>query len=212
MTKNSKLNVLRIDSSARIDDSQSRHYTDEAVAALRERYDHVDVVQRDIAVGLPFVDQDWVGATFTPEHQRTDAQRAALSESDTLVEELERADLVIIGLPMYNFGVPATLKAWMDLVARAGRTFRYTDTGPEGLISATRAWLVVASGGVPINAPVDFATPHLTQFLNFLGIDDVSVIPVAQLNVDPQTAQNKAQSAIHALTTAPALSEVQAAS
>jgi FMN-dependent NADH-azoreductase len=108
--------------------------------------------------------------------QRSAAQRAALAESDALVAELAAADLLVIGVPIYNFGVPAALKAWVDMVARARLTFRYTENGPEGLLRGKRAYLVVASGGTAVGSEIDFATGYLRHVLGFLGIEDVQII------------------------------------
>ena len=201
MNHTQPLNVLRIDASARYDHSASRTLTDTAIDALRARHGSLHIVERDLARGLPFIDETWVGATFTPEAERTPAQRTALAQSDALVAELEPADLVVIGTPMYNFGVPAALKAWMDLVARAGRTFRYTENGPVGLLAGKRAWLAVTSGGVPLNAPVDFATPHLTQFLRFLGIEDIETIDGGRQNFDADAVMRDARKRIATLAT-----------
>lgn len=194
MQSNTPKTLLRIDASARYEASSSRALTDAAVNALRTRHPDLAVIERDLADGVPFVDEDWVGATFTPEAERSEAQHRALGGSDELVAELEAADVVVLGVPMYNFGVPAVLKAWMDQVARAGRTFRYTEQGPVGLLENKRAWIVVTSGGVPLNAPVDFATPHIVQFLNFLGIEDTEVIDATRQNF----AADEVMSAAHA--------------
>ena len=105
-----------------------------------------------------------------------------LAASDALVEELRGADVVVIGSPIYNFGVPAALKAWVDMIARARLTFRYTPEGPRGLLDGKKAYVVIASGGVPVDSPVDFATPYLRQALRFVGITDVDVIAADQLN------------------------------
>lgn len=202
MTNANTLNVLRIDASARYESSASRELTNAAIESLRTRYANVNVVERDLGRGTDFIDEAWVGATFTPEADRSDAQRTVLSGSDTLVAELEAADLVVIGTPMYNFGVPAALKAWMDLVARAGRTFRYTEAGPEGLLKNKQAWIAVTSGGVPLNAPVDFATPHLVQFLSFLGFDGVETIDGGQLNANAEAVMDAARARIAELALA----------
>jgi FMN-dependent NADH-azoreductase len=98
-----------------------------------------------------------------------------LALSDTLIEELEAADTIVIGMPIYNFGMPAALKAWIDLMARPKVTFAYTESGPVGLLNDKRAIVAVASGGVPVDSPADFATPHLRQVLRFVGIDDITV-------------------------------------
>ena len=115
-------------------------------------------------------------ATNTPAEDRTAAQREKLAFSDTLVDELKAADIVVIGAPIHNFSVPASLKAWIDLVARVRLTFRYTENGPVGLLEGKKAYVLTPSGGVPVGSPVDFATPYLRHALAFIGIDDVEII------------------------------------
>ena len=132
-----------------------------------------------------------MGANFTDPAVRTDAQRETLSGSDVLVAELKAADQIVIGAPIYNFSIPAALKAWIDQVARARETFRYTEAGPEGLLTGKTAWLVIASGGVPMDSAMDFATPYLRHVLGFLGIVDVRVIDASRWDfrdVDDQAA------------------------
>lgn len=199
---NPTLNILNIQSSARVDDSVSRQLSDEAISALGESQMRINVTERNVAKGTPLIDSAWVKATFTPIDDRDDGDRTALVGSDRLVEELEAADLLVIGLPIYNFGMPAALKAWADQVARAGRTFRYTPDGPEGLLKNKTAWIVVASGGVPVDSPVDFATPHLRQFLRFLGITDIAVIAADRLNADADSAMASARAEIAEQVTA----------
>ena len=162
--------------------SVSRQLSTEIIEALETREGTVDVVRRDLGDGIAFVDERWIQANFTPEEERTGDQRAALSASDALVEELQAADVIVIGTPIYNFGVPAALKAWIDMIARARKTFRYTANGPEGLLEGKKAYVIVASGGVPVDSPVDFATPYLRHALKFVGITDVDVIAADQLN------------------------------
>ncbi len=175
-TGGNPLNILKIDSSGRHDGSASRVLTADIVEALEARHGDVNVVRRDLADGIPFVDAKWIEANFTPDESRTDAHRATLAESDQLVAELKAADVLVIGAPIYNFGVPAVLKAWVDMIARARLTFQYTENGPEGLLEGKKAFIVVASGGVSVDSPVDFATPYLRQALRFVGIEDVAVI------------------------------------
>ena len=123
-----------------------------------------------------FVDADWVVATNTPEEERTDAQRRTLAFSDDLVQELMAADILVIGAPIYNFSVPASLKAWIDLIARVRLTFQYTAQGPVGLLDGKKAYVLTPSGGVPVGSAVDFATPYLRHALGFVGITDVNFI------------------------------------
>lgn len=167
--------VLRIDSSARTDGSVSRELSRTLAADLAGA--ESDVVVRDLAQDAPaFVDGPWVGANFTAPDERTEDQNLTLAASEALVAELEAADQIVIGVPVYNFSIPASLKAWIDLVARARRTFRYTEDGPEGLLTGKTAWLVVASGGTALGSDIDFATPYLKFILGFIGITDVRVI------------------------------------
>ena len=151
------------------------------VEALEARHGDIDVTRRDLAHGISLVDEAWIGANFTAAEDRTPSQLEALSESDALVAELEEADVVVIGMPVYNFGVPAALKAWVDMITRARLTFRYTASGPEGLLKGKKAYIVLASGGVPVDSPVDFATPYMRQALSFIGIDDIEVIAADRL-------------------------------
>lgn len=166
--------ILHIDASARHDGSVSRALSARTVEHLRTP-DAV-VVRRDLSRGLPFIDAAWVAAAFTQEASRNAAQRATLALSDTLVDELHAADIVVIGTPIYNFAPPAALKAWIDLVARAGRTFRYTDQGPVGLVEDTRAIVAIASGGTRIGSEIDFASGYLRHVLGFIGIRDVALV------------------------------------
>jgi FMN-dependent NADH-azoreductase len=171
------LRVLRVDSSARRDGSLTRQVADALIERIGAGGRPAEVTVRDLAAAAPaLVDAAWVDANFTPMDQRSAAQRAALAESDALVAELAAADLLVIGVPIYNFGVPAALKAWVDMVARARLTFRYTENGPEGLLRGKRAYLVVASGGTAVGSEIDFATGYLRHVLGFLGIEDVQII------------------------------------
>lgn len=177
-----QLNVLSIDSSGRKSDSVSRMLTKDLIGALEDSVAGVSAKHRDLADGIGLVDEAWINANFTPEEERTETHRERLAESDHLVAELQQADVLVIGAPIYNFGIPASLKAWVDMIARARLTFRYTENGPEGLLKNKKAILIVASGGVPVDSPVDFATPYLRQALAFIGITNVEVIAADELN------------------------------
>ncbi|MAB09260.1 MAG: FMN-dependent NADH-azoreductase, partial [Hyphomonas sp.] len=168
-------NILRINSSARKDGSLSRELSSLLADALAGETGNV--VVRDLADRpVPQVDADWVGANFTDPSERSDAQRETLKGSDALISELHAADHIVIGVAMYNFSIPSSLKAWIDQVARARETFRYSEAGPEGLLKGKTAWLVMASGGARLDSEADFATPYLRFILGFLGITDVRVI------------------------------------
>ncbi|MCH8159834.1 MAG: NAD(P)H-dependent oxidoreductase, partial [Proteobacteria bacterium] len=123
-------------------------------------------------------------------------QRKTLAYSDTLVAELQNADVLVIGVSMYNFSITATLKAWIDMIARARLTFRYTENGPQGLLSGKKAYLVVATGGVPVGSPMDFATPYLRHALAFVGITDVEIVAADRLNSEAEESLNKAREQI----------------
>ena len=190
------LKILRIDSSGRQHGSSSRALADELVAALADRYGQVQLVKRDLAESIPHVDQAWIEANFTPEENRRDSQRKVLSFSDLLVAELKEAEVLVIGVPIYNFGVPAALKAWVDMIARARLTFAYTENGPVGLLREKKAFIVVASGGVGVDSPVDFATPYMRQALKFVGITDIEVIVADQQNVRGEESVSAARAQI----------------
>lgn len=187
--------VLHIDSSARFGGSVTRDLSAQIVAHLAP----ASVIRRDLADALPLIAADWVAANLTPADQRTPEQRAALALSDNLVEELRAADCIVIGAPIYNFGIPAGLKAWIDLVARAGLTFRYTETGPEGLLSGKRAIIALASGGTQVGSAADYASGYLRHVLGFIGITDVEIVAADRLMFDAEGAIAGATSQIGAL-------------
>ena len=171
--------ILELSTSVRHDASISRQLTADLVAALEDRHPRVDITRRDIGAGLPFIDGAFARAKDTPPELVSPADENAMTLSDELVAELAAADVLVIGAPIYNFSIPATLKAWIDLVARPRLTFRYTKNGPEGLMKDKQAYVLVSSGGVPVGSPVDFATPYLRHALAFIGITDVVFIGAA---------------------------------
>lgn len=171
--------ILRIDSSPRHEASRSRELTAAIVESLRgegEARTQVSVIHRDVSEGLPVVSEAWTSGAYIDPSDRTPEQRAALEISDTVVDEIKEADIVVIGAPMYNFTVSAALKSWVDQVARVGLTFKYTETGPVGLLENKRAIVAIATGGVPQGSEHDLLTPYMTHFLGFLGITDVTFI------------------------------------
>ena len=182
MTIEHPLRIFELSASGRGNDSVSRMLTQEVIDALEQKNGAIEVIRRDLSTGVSLVDEDWINANFTADEDRSSEQRQTLGESDALVAELQAADVLVIGAPIYNFGVPASLKAWVDMIARARLTFRYTEQGSEGLLTGKKAYVVVASGGVPVDSPVDFATPYLRQALKFVGITDVEIIAADQLN------------------------------
>jgi len=170
------MRVLRVDASARIEDSITRQMGDRMVDGMQARIPEMTVTRRDVAQGLSFVDDAWVNANLTDPDARDAPQREALAGSDTLVAEVMAADVWVIATPIYNFGVPASLKAWIDQIARARLTFRYTDHGPQGLLAGKKVYILTATGGTEVGSAIDFATPWLRFVLGFLGITDVEVI------------------------------------
>ncbi|MEO0681798.1 MAG: NAD(P)H-dependent oxidoreductase [Pseudomonadota bacterium] len=167
--------VLLVQSSARREGSITRRLA-ETLARRRAAALGLPLVVRDLGEGVELVDEAWVEANFTDADARSEAQRVRLAGSDALVAELKDAAEVIVAAPVYNFGAPASLKAWIDQVARARVTFRYTETGPEGLLTGKRGWIVGASGGTEIGGPIEFATGWLRHVLGFIGIHDVELI------------------------------------
>lgn len=172
--------LFHLNASARAEGSVTRDLSQRLVDRLSDA--ETDILARDIGTApLPLLSEAWVGANFTPDEARTPAQRETLALSDALIAELEAADTLVLGVPIYNFGVPAAFKAWIDLVARARKTFKYTETGPVGLLAGKTAYVIVASGGTAAGSEIDFATPYLRHVLGFLGIDDVTIIAADQL-------------------------------
>lgn len=177
--------VLKIDASGRNNGSVSRDLSNRIAQNLAA---DSDITARNLNDHLPFVDEEWIGANFTPADQRTEAQKSKLALSDSLIDELQAADTLVIGTPIYNFGIPATLKTWVDQIARAGVTFRYTENGPEGLLQGKKAVVAYASGGVPMGAAVDHVTPYLKTVLGFVGITDVEFLDLDAVNARFGTA------------------------
>ena len=175
--------ILHINSSGRYNGSITRQVSEELSRQLQKNNTSLDTVNRDLATGLPFVNEQWINANFTVPGQRNDHQKDVLSLSDSLVLELQNAEVLVIASPIYNFGIPAVLKAWVDLVARVGLTFRYTENGPIGLLDDKLTYIVMASGGVPIGSEMDSASKYLKQVLSFIGITKVSVIDATEIDL-----------------------------
>lgn len=191
-----KPKILEVSASGRVGGSASRALTRDLIAALDDRYGNVQTIRRELSDGIPFVDEAWIEANFTPDESRTAKHRETLAFSDTLVAELQSADVIVIGAPLYNFSIPAALKAWIDMISRARLTFRYTENGPEGLLEGKKAYLVVSTGGVPVGSAVDFATPYLRHALAFVGITDVDVIAADKLNSQAEESMDAARARI----------------
>ena len=176
--------ILRLDASANPESPVSRALGDCLVERLRQRGERFELRQRDLNDTPNFIDAKWIAANLTAAESRDDAARQRLALSDELIAELQWADHVLLTTPMYNFGVPAPLKSWIDQVCRAGITFRYTPDGPVGLLEGKRADIVISTGGVPLGSPVDFVSGYLRQVFGFIGIDAVEIYGADRTNID----------------------------
>lgn len=175
-------NILQINSSGRYEGSVTRQVSNLVINYLKKRDSSSISKDRDVAAGLPFVNEEWISSNFTAPNERTEQQKNALAFSNELITELQNADHIVIASPIYNFSIPATLKAWIDLIARIGVTFRYTENGPVGLLENKKATIVIASGGVPIGSDMDMASSYLEFTLGFVGIKDVNIIDASKIN------------------------------
>lgn len=173
--------VLNVETSPLGDYSVSRKLTAKILDELQAKHADTQIVTRDLALSpLPHLSGVTVGAFFTPADQLSDEQSKALELSDELVDELFAADVIVIGAPMWNFGIPSSLKAWIDHIARAGRTFKYGASGPESLLpSGKKVFITSSRGGVYSSVPMeimDHQESYLKTILGFIGLDDVTVI------------------------------------
>jgi FMN-dependent NADH-azoreductase len=173
--------LLHIDSSPLYGRSVSRELTGAFVTQWRASHPDGKVIDRDLnATTIPPVNEEWVGAVYTPEQNRTSQQKELLSLSDSLLVELEQADEYVIGVPMHNFGVPSVLKLWIDQIARVGRTFSYGEAGPKGLIVGKKATFIIATGGIydaqAQMASFNFVEPYLWSVFGFLGVTDATFL------------------------------------
>jgi FMN-dependent NADH-azoreductase len=189
---NSTTRILRLDASANPGLSGSRRLGDELLARLQRQYPASEIRRRDLNHEAQFIDADWIGANLSAAYERDAAARQRLQASDELISELQWADQIVLTTPMYNFSVPATLKAWIDQVCRAGITFRYTSGGPVGLLAGKRADIVITTGGVALGSPVDFLSGYLRQIFAFIGIDEVDIIAAERMNLDSATSVERA--------------------
>jgi FMN-dependent NADH-azoreductase len=189
------MTVLRIDSSARLEGANSRIISDYLVQRLGHPVIERDLVRNPLP---PMSPEDLVGVHGSKDDDRPSLQRH-LAISNELIEELQQADTLVIGVPMYNFSVPAYLKQWIDYVCRAGVSFRYTEDGPQGLTGVERAFIVTASGGTPIGSEMDFASRYLEQICRFLGVAKVHHIDAGGSKRTPQGVIDSARQQIDSL-------------
>lgn len=169
--------ILHLNSSIFGDGGQSSRLAEAFVAELTGEAQGAKVIQRDLGTQpLPHLDAERFGAFLAKPEARTPAQQAVVDASDALIAELKEADTIVLGLPMYNFGVPSQLKAYFDHVARVGVTFKYTEKGPVGLLTGKEAYVFAARGGLYQGTPRDTQTAYVREFLAFLGITDVQFV------------------------------------
>ena len=182
--------LLKINSSLYSNDGQSSQLATQFIDALREREPAARLVERDLArEPVPHLDAARFQAFLAKPEERTPEQQAVAAYSDALIDELRQADVLVLGLPMYNFGVSSQLKAWFDHVARAGVTFRYTETGPVGLLTGKKAYVFATRGGAYAGSGKDTQTAYVRQFLGFLGIAEVEFIYAEGLAMGPATRE-----------------------
>ncbi|MGS5087949.1 FMN-dependent NADH-azoreductase [Hydrogenophaga sp. A37] len=181
------MNILQINASARREGANSTKVANSVVERLKAANPTATFTLRDLAVTPhPVLDEAALGALFTPAEQRSPEQAARVALDDALIAEIQAHDTLVLGVPMYNFGVPVQLKAWIDAIARAGTTFRYTATGPEGLLTGKTVYVALARGGLYRDTPNDSQVPYLKAVLGFLGLTDVRFIYAEGLNMGPE--------------------------
>lgn len=186
------MKILQINASARSAGANSTRLADTVTAHLVARNPGATVELRDLASHPhPVLDEPSLGALFTPAEQRTPEQAARVALDDALITQVQAVDAIVLGVPMYNFGVPVQLKTWIDAIARAGVTFRYTANGPEGLLKGKKVYVALARGGLYRDTPADSQTPYLKSVLAFLGMTDVEFIFAEGLAMGAESA-NKA--------------------
>ncbi|HJV53989.1 MAG TPA: NAD(P)H-dependent oxidoreductase [Noviherbaspirillum sp.] len=194
--------LLQINASMFSNDGQSSRLSGQFVSAWREAHPQGKVVVRDLAAApVPHLDAQRFGAFLSRPEERSAQQQAVLDFSDGLIEELRNADVIALGLPMYNFGVPSALKAYFDHVARAGVTFRYTENGPVGLLKGKKAYIFATRGGVYAGSALDTQTGYVRDFLRFIGIDDVDFVYAEGLNMGEESKQRSLDSAAASIRT-----------
>lgn len=193
------MNILHIDSAITGDASVSRKLTADIVAKLTAANSDATVTYRDLNEGVPAIDTDWFAAVrMAPENPTPDQQRL-IDISDAYLAEVQAADVLVIGLPIYNFTLSAQLKNWLDQIARAGKSFRYTAEGPEGLLKGKRAIVAYSAAGTPMGSDLDHASGYVRFILGFMGITDVDFVAADRLAMDRDAGLARAQDALEKL-------------
>lgn len=183
------MKILQINASARREGANSTKLANTVVERLQAAHPAAAVTLRDLSTTpVTVLDEVALGALFTPVEQRSAGQSAVVAEYDALIAEVQAHDVIVLGVPMYNFGVPVQLKAWIDAIARAGVTFRYTENGPEGLVKGKTVYVALARGGLYRDTPNDSQVPYLKTVLGFLGLTDIRFVYAEGLNMGPEAA------------------------
>lgn len=183
------MKILQINTAARSEGANSSKLADAISRRLKAKHPEAVLEVRDLAANPhPVLDEAALGALFTPADQRTPEQAARVALDDALIAQTQSADVIILGVPMYNFGVPVQLKTWIDAIARAGVTFRYTENGPEGLIKGKKVYLALARGGIYRDTPNDSQVPYLKTVLGFLGMTDIECVYAEGLAMGEEAA------------------------
>lgn len=191
------MKILQINASARSQGANSTRLADAITARLLAQNPQAEVELRDLASNPhPVLDEAALGALFTPAEQRSPEQAARVALDDALIAQVQATDVIVLGVPMYNFGVPVQLKIWLDAIARAGVTFRYTENGPEGLLKGKKVYVALARGGLYRDTPTDSQVPYLKTILAFLGMTDVEFVYAEGLNMSAEGA-DRAFAAAH---------------
>ena len=183
--------LLQINSSINNGNGQSSQLAAQFVAAYTQHNPGTVVVKRDLAGmdQVPHLTAERFGAFITKPEERSPAQRTVVEYSDALINELKQADVIVLGLPMYNFGLPSQLKAYFDHIARAGITFKYTEKGPVGQLTGKKVYVFAARGGMYVGTPLDTQTSYVRDFLRFIGLADVEFVYAEGLAISPQSRE-----------------------
>ncbi|KAA1175614.1 FMN-dependent NADH-azoreductase [Marinobacter salinexigens] len=184
-------NILVITASIFGKDGQSSQLVNMTLEQLKETHGEIHTTWRDLAAEpVPHLDATRFGAFLTAQDDRDNSQQQVVDYSDALIQEIQNADIVVLGVPMYNFGIPSALKAYFDHIARAGVTFRYTENGPVGLLEDRPVYILAARGGIYAGTPNDSQTPYIRSFLGFIGLKDLHFVYAEGLNMGDEQKQN----------------------
>lgn len=195
-TKGQHVQILQLNTSARSVGANSTIVADLITKRLKQQRPEASLLLRDMASDPnPMLDEPALNALFTPNEQRSEAQHARMAQDDALISAVQNSDIVVLGVPMINFGIPVQLKSWFDAIAKAGVTFRYTENGPIGLLTGKKVYVALARGGIYRDTPNDTQVPYLTLMLGFLGMTDVQYVYAEGFAMGPAAATNAMQEA-----------------